>query len=134
MVIVRIPRRDSNHVGEANRVAAHRKFRGIVAPQNKMARIDETVSVLEGALDRGGEVVMMTSPRNPRWMAGEVGMARLARRLETWRRRAGLTKVQAARVFGVPVQTWYRWIAGGEPSEENRAELVKVLKAATHKG
>jgi hypothetical protein len=120
-------------MGEANRVAAHRKSRGIVAPQNKMARIDETASVLEGPLDRGVEVVLMAPGRNPSWMAGEVGMTRLARRLETWRRRAGLTKVQAARVFEVPVQTWYRWIAGGEPSEANRAQLVKVLGAATHK-
>jgi hypothetical protein len=117
-------------MGEAKRIAAYRQSQGIVAAQNKMASSDKTASVLEGALLRGGEIVLVSPGHNSRWMAGEVGMARLARRLETWRRRSGLTKVQAARVFDVPVQTWYRWIAGGEPTERNRAQLNKVLNAA----
>jgi hypothetical protein len=122
MLVVRISRRDSYHMGQAKRVAAYWEARGIVAPQNQMARSGKTALALEGALLRGGGVVLM-SPGQPH-------LTRLALRLEWWRKRAGLTKVQAARVFGVPVQTWYRWIAGGEPTERNRAQLVKVLKAA----
>jgi hypothetical protein len=90
-------------MGEAKRIAAYRASQGITTPADKTAVYVKTASVLEGAL---------------------------ARRLEGWRWRAGLTKVQAARVFDVPVQTWYRWIAGGEPTERNRAQLVRVLKAS----
>ncbi len=117
-------------MGQAKRVAAYRQSQGIVAPQNQMARSDKTATALEGALLRGGEIVLVSPGFKPSVMAGEVGMTRLARRLEAWRRRAGLTKVQAARVFDVPVQTWYRWIAGGEPTERNPYQLVKVLDAA----
>ncbi len=59
-----------------------------------------------------------------------VPQGNLAVRLERWRAAAGLTKVQAARVFDVDVLTWYRWVRGGEPAEGTRGKLHRVLEAA----
>jgi hypothetical protein len=50
--------------------------------------------------------------------------------LELWRAAAGLTGVQASRVFDVPVLTWYRWIGGTEPNPKHAVQLRKVLDAA----
>jgi hypothetical protein len=50
--------------------------------------------------------------------------------LEFWRVASGLTGVQAARVFDVPVLTWYRWIGGTEPNPKHAVQLRKVLDAA----
>jgi hypothetical protein len=105
-------------MGQAKRVAAYRASQGIAGPISRRPGSVKTAPALLGY--------------NRSVTLGETAAARLARRLEVWRARAGLTKVQAARVFDVPVQTWYRWIAGTEPTERNRAQLVRVLDAAAN--
>ncbi len=87
-------------------------------------------SVLEDELLRGGEILLMEPGSSSGGSGPSVKRSRLAQKLEMWRKRAGLTKVQAARVFGVDVLTWYRWIDGVEPSARHLVQLVKVLHAA----
>jgi hypothetical protein len=94
----------------------------------KTARRQRAIEdVLAGAAVLANGVLLLVPDGLP---AGGAAGLELPARLEVWRVAAGLSKVQASRVFDVPVLTWYRWVGGTNPTPAHTAQLCRVLDAA----